>query len=161
MFGKPGPLPTDGTEYNVLPMIWVYLVKMDGRKKARCVANGAPHLKGSIILAHTYAACFDQSACRLFWAIAAIKCKLVFGSDAVNAFAEALPPKSPLYLKTDTAYHNWYKHKTNVDLPLSTYVRVYQAIHSNLFVLTESFNFLFMFFLSFNFLPKIFFLQGI
>ena len=131
MFGKPGPLPTDGTEYNVLPMIWVYLVKTDGRKKARCVANGAPHLKGSITLAHTYAACIDQSACRLFWATAAIKCKLVFGSDAVNAFAEAPPPKSPLYLKTDAAYRNWYKRKNNVDLPLSTYVRVYQAIQGH------------------------------
>ena len=106
-------------------------MKTDGCKKARCVSNGAPHLKGSITLAHTYAACIDQSACRLFWAIAAIKCKLVFGSDAVNAFAEAPTPKSPLYLKTDTPYYNWYKNKTNVDLPLSTYVRVYQAIQAH------------------------------
>ena len=131
MFGEPGPLPTNGTEYSVLHMIWVYLVKTDGRKKARCVANGAPHLKGSITLAHTYAACIDQSACCLFWAIVAMKCKLVCGSDAVNAFAKAPPPKSPLYLKTDAAYHNWYKHKTNVDLPLSTYIRVYQAIQGH------------------------------
>ena len=33
--------------------------------------------------------------------------------------------------------------------------------HSNLFVLTESFNFLFKFFLSFNFVLKKIFLQGI
>ena len=131
MFGEPGPLPSDSTTYSVVPMIWVYLVKTDGRKKARCVANGAPHLKGSITLAHTYAACIDQSACRLFWAIAAMKCKLVYGSDAVNAFAEAPPPKSPLYLKTDSAYRNWYKQKYNVDLSPSTYVRVHQAIQGH------------------------------
>ena len=131
MFGDPGPLPDDSNDYSVLPMIWVYIIKTDGRKKARCVANGAPHLKGSITLAHTYAACIDQSACRLFWAIAAMKCKLVYGSDAVNAFAEAPPPKSPLYLKTDAAYRNWYKNKYNIDLPTSSYVRVHQAIQGH------------------------------
>ena len=131
MFGDPGPLPSDGSEYSVLPMIWVYLIKTDGRKKARCVANGAPHLKGTITLANTYAACIDQSACRLFWAIAAVKGKLVFGSDAVNAFAEAPPPKSPVYLKTDEAYRNWYNHKYNVTLSPSTYVRVFQAIQGH------------------------------
>ena len=50
MFGPPGPIPSTETEYSILPMIWVYLIKVDGRKKARCVANGAPHLKGTITL---------------------------------------------------------------------------------------------------------------
>ena len=112
MFGEPDPLPTDHTD-------------------SRCVANDAPHLKGSITLAHTYAACIDQPACRLFWAITAMKCKLILGSDAVNAFAEAPLPKCPLYLKIDAAYRNWYKHKNNVDLPLSSYVRVHQAIQGH------------------------------
>ena len=53
MFSVPGPLPTDLQDYSVFPMIWVYLIKTDGRKKARCVANGAPHLKGTIFLANT------------------------------------------------------------------------------------------------------------
>ena len=131
IFSKPGPLPTDIKDYSILPMIWVYLIKVDGRKKARCVANGAPHLKGTITLANTYAACLEQAACRLFWAIAAIKNKLVFGSDAVNAFAEAPPPKSPLFLKIDEAYRNWFYHKTGVLLPDNTYVRVLQAIQGH------------------------------
>ena len=122
MFGTPGPLPTDSSDFSVLPMIWVYLIKTDGRKKARCVANGAPHLKGTITLAATYAACLDQAACRLFWAIAAIKNKKVFGADAQNAFAEAPPPKSPLYLKTDEAFRNWWHNKHNKSLPRNTYV---------------------------------------
>ena len=78
MFGSPGPLPDTGEDYSVLPMIWVYLIKVDGRTKARCVANGAPHLKGTITQANTYAACLEQAACRLFWSIAAIKNKKVF-----------------------------------------------------------------------------------
>ena len=131
MFSSPGPIPSDIQDYSILPMIWVYLIKTDGRKKARCVANGAPHLKGTITLANTYAACLEQAACRLFWAIAAIKNKLVFGSDAVNAFAEAPPPKSPLFLKVDAAYINWYRNKHNVTLPENSYVRVLQAIQGH------------------------------
>ena len=131
MFTDPGPLPPDISDYSILPMIWVYLVKTDGRKKARCVANGAPHLQGTITLANTYAACLEQAACRLFWAIVAIKNKQAFGSDAVNAFAEAPPPKSPLYLKVDAAYINWYKNKTGITLPDNTYVRVLQAIQGH------------------------------
>ena len=131
MFGPPGPIPTDVIKYSILPMIWVYLIKVDGRKKARCVANGAPHLKGTITLANTYAAYLEQAACRLFWAIAAIKNTLVFGSDAANAFAEAPPPKSPLFLKVDAAYRNWYFKKTGISLPENTYVRVLQAIQGH------------------------------
>ena len=131
MFSTPGPIPMNITEYSILPMIWVYLIKVDGRKKARCVANGAPHLKGTITLANTYAACLEQAACRLFWATAAIKNKLVFGSDAVNAFAEAPPPKSPLFLKVDAVYRNWYYNKTQTNLPENSYVRVLQAIQGH------------------------------
>ena len=131
MFGTPGPLPDTGEDYSVLPMIWVYLIKVDGRKKARCVANGASHLKGTITLANTYAACLEQAACRLFWSIAAIKNKKVFGADAVNAFAEAPPPKSPLYLKVDMAYKNWYFNKNKIHLPDHSYVQVFQAIQGH------------------------------
>ena len=129
MFGPPGPLPSKSV--NILPMIWVYLVKTDGRKKARCVANGAAHFKGSITIANTYAACLEQAACRLFWSIVAMKNKKVYGSDAANAFAEAPPPKSPLYLKVDNAYINWWQKKTGQTLPADTYVQVLQAIQGH------------------------------
>ena len=131
MFDPPGPIPSDVKNFSILPMIWVYLVKTDGRKKARCVANGAPHLKGTITLAATYAACLDQSANRLFWSFAAIKCKQVFGADAQNAFAEAPPPKAPLYLKIDAAFRNWWHHKTNEWINPDSYVRVNHAIQGH------------------------------
>ena len=39
MFGDPVRRPT---QCNVLPLIWTYLVKNDGTKKAQCVYNGSP-----------------------------------------------------------------------------------------------------------------------
>ena len=112
-------------------MIWIYIIKTDGWKKAICAANGAPHLNGTITLIHIYVIYIDQSACRLFWAIAAMKCKLVYGSDAANTCAEAPPPKSPLYLKTDKAYWNWYKKKYDIDLLPSSYGCVHQSIQGH------------------------------
>ena len=52
MFSEPGPVPSELTVYSILPMIWVNLVKVDGRKKARYVANGAPHLNGIVTIAN-------------------------------------------------------------------------------------------------------------
>ena len=131
MFGKPGPIPSDVANPSILPMIWVYIIKVDGRYKARCVANGAPHLKGSLTLAQTYAACLEQSGCRLFWSLCAAKNKTIYGADAANAFAEAPPPQSRLWLKIDDAYRNWWTHKTKEELPADTYVECHHAIQGH------------------------------
>ena len=130
MFSKPTKLPNEHG-INVLAMIWVYLVKTCGRKKARCVANGNPQQKGSVTLANTYAACLEQAGARIFWATCAIKNKLVFGSDMSNAFAEAPAPKAPLYLKVDAAYKNWWYKKTNTTLEGDYYVKVQHAIQGH------------------------------
>ena len=131
MFGPPGPIPSDVEHPNILPMIWVYIIKVDGRYKARCVANGAPHLKGSLTLAQTYAACLEQSGCRIFWALSAAKNKTIFGADAANAFAEAPPPKSRLWLKVDNAYKNWWRHKTGELIDSDAYVECFHAIQGH------------------------------
>ena len=130
MFSKPRKLPNEHG-INVLAMIWVYLIKTCGRKKARCVANGNPKMKGSVTLANTYAACLEQAGARIFWATCALRNKLVYGSDMSNAFAEAPPPKAPLYLKVDAAYKNWWKNKTGEDLDGDYYVKVQHAIQGH------------------------------
>ena len=112
-------------------MIWIYFVKTLGRKKARCVANGNPGMKGSVTLANTYAACLEQAGARIFWATCALRNKLVFGADMSNAFAEAPPPKAPLYLKVDTPYKNWYEKKTGKILEGDYYVKVQHAIQGH------------------------------
>ena len=106
MLSKPTKLSNEHG-INVLAMIWVYLIKTCGRKKACCVANVNPNMKGSVTLANTYAACLEQAGARIFWATCALKNKLVFGADMSNSFAEAPPPKAPLYLKVETVYKNW------------------------------------------------------
>ena len=103
MFGDPIRKPL---QCNILPLIWTYLIKSDGTKKARCVCNGSPSRRGSVTLAHTYAAALDQSGART-WAITAIHNYTAFGADATNAFAEAPPPTAPLYVTIDAPFRSW------------------------------------------------------
>ena len=62
-FGSPQPRPHGS---NCLPLLWTYLIKYDGRKKARCVFNGSPSKKGTVTFGHTYAASLDQNGSRIF-----------------------------------------------------------------------------------------------
>lgn len=105
MFVKPEPAPHTG---NVLPLIWSYVIKLDGTRKARCVINGSPCLKGSITLGQTYAAALKQSGARLFWALSAINNYVVTGADASNAFTEAAPPTASLYVQIDDVFREWW-----------------------------------------------------
>ena len=130
MFSQPTKLPNEHG-INVLAMIWVYLVKTCGRKKARCVANGNPRLRGSITLANTYAACLEQAGARIFWSVCAIKNKKVYVADMSNTFAEAPAPNAPLYLKVDQVYKNWWANKTGETLEGDYYIKVQHAIQGH------------------------------
>ena len=66
MFGEPVQRPKDA---NVLPMIWFYVYKTNGVRKARCVCNGSPRMKGTVTLDHTYAAALEQTGARIFFSI--------------------------------------------------------------------------------------------
>ena len=86
---------------NILLLIWTYLIKSDGTKKACCACNGIPSHKGSVTTAHTFAAALDQSGACTFWPIPALHNYTAFGAEATNAFAEAPPPTTPLYVTID------------------------------------------------------------
>ena len=132
MFSAPTTLPPNET-FNVLPMIWNYLIKNTGRKKARCVANGSPRMKGSITLANTYAACVEQPAARIFWSISALKNLRVYGADCFNAFAEAAPPTEPLYMKIDSQFRSWWtEHRHRSPIPDdNNFVKVQHTIQGH------------------------------
>ena len=85
-FGPPVKPPPN---VNILDLLWAYAIKTDGTKKSRCVCNGSPKRKGTITLAHTFAACLEQPGARIFWASTAYLNLIVIGADASNAFAEA------------------------------------------------------------------------
>ena len=127
-FGKPCPLPPGA---NCLPLLWTYLMKEDGRYKARLVCNGAPSKKGSVTLGQTYAAALEQSGNRIFWAAAAARNMVVYGADASNAFAEAPPPKAPLYVRIDTPFREWWKSKGRPDLPSNYVLPVQKALQGH------------------------------
>ena len=110
MFGEPVQRPEGA---NVLPLIWVYVYKTNGVRKARCVCNGSPKMKGTVTLDHTYAAALEQTGSRLFWALSAIHNHIVSGSDASNAFAEASAPKAKLYVTIDDVFREWYTEIEN------------------------------------------------
>ncbi len=80
---------------------------------------------------NTYAACLEQASDCIFWALCALKNKLVFGFGMSNAFAEAPAPKAPLYLKVDVAYKNWWYKKTAYVLEGDYYVKVQHAIQGH------------------------------
>ena len=56
--GEPTTLPKGA---NLLPLLWTYLIKDDGTRKARCVCNGSPRQRGSVTLANTYAGSLEQT----------------------------------------------------------------------------------------------------
>ena len=96
---------------NCLPLLWTYLIKDDGRKKARCVCNGSPSKKGTVTLGHTYAASLDHNGSRIFCAAAALRNLRVYGADVSNAFAEVPPPAAPLFVHVDEQYRQWWTSK--------------------------------------------------
>jgi hypothetical protein len=107
MFGKPMPQQPDQAVFN---LVWTYLIKTDGTdtKKARCTCDGSPRSGMHHTLDHTYAACVDQNAARMFYAITAMKNNIVCGGDVSNAFAEAAGPKVIYYIKPDAQFRHWW-----------------------------------------------------
>ena len=104
MIGDPTQRPQ---HENILPIIWTYLIKSDGTKKARCVCNGSPSRRGSVTLAHTYNAALDQVGACTFWDITALHNYKVYGADAINSFSEAHSPKALLCVTIDEPFKAW------------------------------------------------------
>ena len=128
MFSNPQPKPNQA---NILYLLWTYLLKKNGVKKARCCCNGNPGRQGSITLDHTYAACVEQPAQRVFWAITALKNYIAVGADASNAFAEAPPPKAPLYVYVDQPFREWWQASGKGVIPKGHVLKVNHAIQGH------------------------------
>ncbi len=128
MFGEPCQLPAGA---NVLDLLWAYLVKTDSTKKARCVCNGQPTFKGTVVFGHTFAKMLDQVGSRIFWGTVAAKNLIVSGADASNAFAEANAPDIPLFVRVDNQYREWYKLRFNKDIPNNYVLLVQKALQGH------------------------------
>lgn len=96
------------TGLKLTPPMWTYTIKSNGVKKPRWVCNYSPHQKGIVTLAHTYAAALEYSGVRTFWSLSALHNFVVIGADATNAFTEATPPKSQLYVTINDPFRQWW-----------------------------------------------------
>lgn len=129
MFGKPCQRPH---HCDLLPLIWTCVLKLDGRKKARCVCDGSNRQQGAVTLGNAHAASLEQSGSRLFWALSALTGCKVYGADATNAFAEAPPPIAPLCVTIDDQYRDWYENHMNLGIaPPGSVLPVLQALQGH------------------------------
>jgi hypothetical protein len=62
-FGNPCQLPKGA---NLLPLLWTYLIKDSGTKKAPCICNGSAKMKGTVTLGDTYAGSLEQTGSKNF-----------------------------------------------------------------------------------------------
>jgi len=104
------PAKTPGTCLNILWMHWTFAIKDDGTRKARATMDGskcaAPWLCEAV---KTYASCIGQSSMKLFFAIAAMKNKIVLIVDTTNAYQQSPLPMKPCFLEIDETYQSWYQ----------------------------------------------------
>ena len=127
-FGLPCPLPPNS---NCLNLLWAYSIKEDGTLKARCVCNGQPSNKNTVIFGYTYAKALDQVGAKIFWAATALKNMIVRGADASNAFAEAEPPKIPLFVRIDQQFREWWRSRGRGEIPAGYVLPVKRALQGH------------------------------
>lgn len=129
MFGDPMSLPRgSGASF----MLWNFMVKMCGTKKARMVFDGARNREYTTS-GYTYANSVDAPSERLFWALVAKLGLTAIGADVSNAFAEASGPVEPVYMYIDDTYREWWTvHKGRPPIPNDcNVVRVWKAIQGH------------------------------
>jgi dUTP pyrophosphatase len=129
MFSDPLALPMD---CSASFMLWTFVFKMDGTKKARMVCDGARN-RTATSLGHTYANSLNAPSERLYWALTAMQGLIAVGADVSNAFAEAPPPQAPLYMYIDEAFRDWWtNHKGRPPIPKEcNVVQVCKAIQGH------------------------------
>ena len=129
MFGEPQPRPVDPSAV-ILPWVWAYVYKIDpvsleSHPKSRGTCNGGTRHGKVITLAETYAACVEQPAHRLTWALTAGLNYYALGCDVGNAFAEANGPKDPFYMEVDAPFREWWtEHLGHPPIPLGWVVPI-------------------------------------
>ena len=126
MFGTPCKVDDVAAIFN---LIWTYNIKeLDARKKARCACDGSTRAGQVRVIDHTYANSVDQTGSRIFWSIAAVENMVVYGSDVVNAFGEAPPPKQHFFVYPDKAFRDWWTtHKGRPPIPRGYVIPILRA----------------------------------
>ena len=127
MFGAPIAPPPGAAIFH---WVWIYKIKEEenSRKKARAVCDGSTRGGQAQVLGQTYAPTPDMTDLRLFFALAALENKLVYGADVSNAFAEAAAPEQVYFMRIDVQFCNWWASKGRPPIPTGHVL----PIHKNL-----------------------------
>ncbi len=129
MFGKPCKPPPNAI---ILRSHWRYGVKQDGTRRPRHCCDGskksAPLLHR---LAKTYSNCVNQPIQRLFMALAAALCYLIFGGDARDAYAHSPGSLIKTFLTIDDQYVEWYFERFGITLDKSLVLPINNAMQGN------------------------------
>ena len=134
MFGKPCPRTSTMT---VLPWVWTYVFKTnpltnEPEPKSRGTCNGGQRYGKVVTLEETYAACLEQPAHRLTWAISAGLNYISIGCDVGNAFAEANGPKEVFYMLVDDQFQEWWtKHLGREPIPNGYVIPIYKNLQGH------------------------------
>jgi hypothetical protein len=115
----------------VIRTVWTYYVKWDGTLKSRSCCDGSV-LKGrGIAYAQTHTACISQPGMRILWAMVAIRGWIAIGANAINAFAQADPPKEPIFVRIDDQMAEWLEEVTGKRLNRTLVLPVLYALQGN------------------------------
>eukprot|EP00957_Ditylum_brightwellii_P169197 12878492-Ditylum_brightwellii.AAC.1 len=115
----------------ILRPVWTYMVKHDGRKKARNCCNGSV-LKGKgVEYEHTYASRASQIGMKLFTTIASLHNYIIIGTNATNAYVQSPPPTEPTFMCIDDQYADWYFNKCGTHLDRKMVLPVLHALQGH------------------------------
>ena len=116
MFGSPVAPPPGAAIFH---WVWIYKVKDEDnyRKKARAVCDGSTRGGQAQIHGPTYAPTPDMTDLRLFFALATLENKLIYGADVSNAFAEAAAPVQQYFMRVDVQFRDWWASKGRSPIP--------------------------------------------
>jgi hypothetical protein len=113
-FGEPCFRPNDPMAVT-LPFAWTCVhevdpITMEIIEKARAACNGGKRHGKAVTIAETHAACVEQPAKGLHWALVAALNLTAIGCDVGNAFAEAPSPTQPFYMHVDEQFCDWWEN---------------------------------------------------
>ena len=131
MFGAPC-FPPPGAA--IFHWVWIYKFKPEdnNRKKARAVCDGSTCGGQAHVAGHTFAPTPDMTDLRLFFALAALENKLVFGADVSNAFAEADAPAQVYFMRVDRQFREWWLlAKGNGEIPIGFVIPILKNLQGH------------------------------
>ncbi|GFH55451.1 hypothetical protein CTEN210_11927 [Chaetoceros tenuissimus] len=117
---------------DVIRPVWAYRIKLHTSKKKARFCGGGQHIKPKSKQEYkTYTACASASGVRLVTAIAALENRLLFTTDAKNAYAQSGPLSKACFLVVDEVFRDWYLDRFKIELAIGMLIEVKSSIQGH------------------------------